>query len=86
MEPTLNSLKKGQLRVVVEQGKRIVGSDKSLQCYIVLRLAESGKGKLKKKTKTTPVVTNGNPKFNETFSFNVKDMKGLVKAIGKSGR
>ena len=67
VEPTLSTLKRGQLRVCVEQAKKIYGNDKSLQCYVILKLAESTNKKFKKKTKTTEVVTNGNPKFDETF-------------------
>ena len=82
----LINLKRGRLLVICHSAKKVKGKDKSLQCYAVVRLAGAKKGKYKSKSKTTGVVKNGNPKFNDFVSlFDINDIEKIVKMISDNG-
>ena len=82
----LGTMKRGRLMVIVHSAKKVKGKDKSLQCYAVVRLAGAKKGKFKVLTKTTEVIKNGNPKFNDhACLFDIRDMEKLVDMIYKNG-
>lgn len=82
----LANMKRGRLMVILHSAKKVKGKDKNLQCYAIVRLAGSKKGKFKIQTKTTPEIKNGNPKFNDHVClFDIRDMEKLIDQIFKNG-